>query len=91
LSKRRSSFQIAIDVLTVMKQGESRSTRIMYSTNLSWKSLRSTLGLLVHKGYVEEIPHPSMKQRRYYITPEGENVLRYYDRLETLVKVDATI
>ncbi len=40
LSPRRSSFQIAIDVLTVIGEGEKRPTRIMYATNLSWNSLK---------------------------------------------------
>jgi predicted transcriptional regulator len=86
LSPRRSSFQIAIDVLTVIGEGEERPTRIMYSSNLSWNSLKSTLNLLVNKGYVEE-DYVSERNKKYSITTKGREVLGYFDRLESLVQV----
>lgn len=89
--KRRSSFQIAVDVLSVMNEGETRPTRIMYASNLSWKTLRSTLDLLETKGYIELTSSPSYKQRQFAITKEGLSVLGYYKRLEGLVKVDLPI
>jgi predicted transcriptional regulator len=89
LSPRRSSFQIAVDVLTVINEGESRPTRIMYASNLSWNTLRSTLDLLVNKGYAEEASDFTTRGKQYTITQSGSNVLRYYDRLEDLVKVEA--
>jgi predicted transcriptional regulator len=86
LSPRRSGFQIAIDVLTVIGEGEERPTRIMYASNLSWNSLRSTLDLLVRKGYIEE-DYISKRNKKYSITTKGRDVLNYYDRLESLVQV----
>ena len=86
LSPRRSSFQIAIDVLTVIGEGEQRPTRIMYATNLSWNSLKGTLEILVNKGYVDE-DHVSERNKKYSITAKGREVLGYYDRLESLVQV----
>ena len=86
LSTRRSGFQIAVDVLTVIGEGEDRPTRIMYASNLSWNSLRGTLELLVAKGYVDEAL-VNLKRKRYSITGKGRDVLGYYDRLGTLVKV----
>jgi predicted transcriptional regulator len=86
LSPRRSSFQIAIDVLTVIGEGEKRPTRIMYASNLSWNSLRGTLDLLVDKGYVDE-DFISKRNKKYSITAKGREVLGYYDRLESLVQV----
>jgi predicted transcriptional regulator len=88
LSPRRSSFQIAIDVLTVISEGEVRPTRIMYSSNLSWNSLKGTLELLVGKGYVDE-EQISDRGKKYSITAKGREVLGYYDRLESLVHVNA--
>lgn len=88
LSPRRSSFQIAVDVLSVIHEGESRPTRIMYASNLSWNTLKSTLDLLVNKGYSEEVPDNQGRGKQYYITSSGVNVLRYYDRLEELVNLD---
>ena len=86
LSTRRSGFQIAVDVLTVIGEGEDRPTRIMYASNLSWNSLRGTLDLLVAKGYVDEVLM-NQRKKRYSITGKGREVLSYYDRLETLVQV----
>lgn len=89
MSPRRSSFQIAIDVLSVIHQGESRPTRIMYASNLSWNTLKSTIDLLVNKGYAEETGDMGGRGKQYYITQSGMNVLRYYDRLEELVNLSA--
>ena len=86
LSTRRSGFQIAVDVLTVIGEGEDRPTRIMYASNLSWNSLRGTLDLLVAKGYVDEALM-NQRKKRYSITGKGMDVLSYYDRLETLIQV----
>ncbi len=86
MSTRRSSFQIAVDVLTVIGEGEQRPTRIMYASNLSWNSLRGTLDILVGKGYVDEM-FLNQKQKRYSITTKGQDVLGYYNRLESLVQV----
>ena len=91
LSPRRSSFQIAVDVLTVINEGESRPTRIMYASNLSWNTLRSTLDLLVNKGYAEEASDLQTRGKQYNITQSGTNVLKYYDRLEDLVKLEARV
>jgi len=88
LSPRRSSFQIAIDVLSVIHQGESKPTRIMYASNLSWNTLKSTIDLLVNKGYAEEAGDMQGRGKQYHITHSGTNVLKYYDRLEELVNLD---
>ena len=86
MSTRRSSFQIAVDVLTVIGKGEERPTRIMYASNLSWNSLKGTLDTLVGKGYVDEM-YMNQKQKRYTISSKGRDVLSYYNQLETLVQV----
>ena len=88
MSTRRSSFQIAVDVLTVIGKGEKRPTRIMYASNLSWNSLKGTLDTLVGKGYVDEVSM-NQKQERYSISSKRRNVLSYYTRLESLVQVTA--
>lgn len=86
MSTRRSSFQIAVDVLTVIGKGEERPTRIMYASNLSWNSLKGTLDTLVGKGYVDEMSM-NQKQKRYTISSKGRDVLSYYNQLESLVQV----
>ena len=86
MSTRRSGFQIAVDVLTVIGEGEKRPTRIMYASNLSWNSLKGTLNIRVGKGYVDEM-FLNKKKKRYSITSKGTDVLGYYNRLESLVQV----
>ena len=85
LSPRRSSFQITIDVLTVIEKGEQRPTRIMYASNLSWNSLKSTLDLLVSKGYINQ--NRLDRNKKYFITAKGREILGYYNQLESLVQV----
>ena len=60
----------------------------MYASNLSWNTLRSTIDLLVNKGYAEEAGDMQGRGKQYYITQSGMNVLRYYDRLEELVDLN---
>ncbi|OGD48303.1 hypothetical protein A3K69_03885 [Candidatus Bathyarchaeota archaeon RBG_16_57_9] len=63
----------------------------MYASNLSWNTLRSTLDLLVNKGYAEESSDFQTRGKQYAITQSGSNVLKYYNRLEDLVKVEARV
>jgi predicted transcriptional regulator len=85
LSPRRSSFQITIDVLKVIDKGEQRPTRIMYASNLSWNSLKSTLALLVSKGYIYQ--NCLDQNKKYSITAKGREILDYYNQLGSLVQI----
>ena len=87
MSPRRSSFQISVDVLRVINQGESKPTRIMYASNLSWNTLKKTLDLLLKKDYIEET-QGSGSNKTYYITPQGINVLKFCDQIEKLVNIE---
>jgi len=60
----------------------------MYASNLSWNTLKSTIDLLVNKGYAEEASDMQGRGKQYSITYSGMNVLKYYDRLEELVNLD---
>ena len=60
----------------------------MYASNLSWNTLKSTIDLLVNKGYAEEVGDVQGRGKQYYITHSGTNVLKYYNRLEELVNLD---
>ncbi len=60
----------------------------MYASNLSWNTLKSTIDLLVNKGYADEAGDMQGRGKQYYITQSGMNVLRYYDRLEELVDLN---
>ncbi len=60
----------------------------MYASNLSWNTLKSTIDLLVNKGYADEASDIRGRGKQYHITRSGTNVLKYYDRLEELVNLE---
>ncbi len=91
MSARRSKFQLSVEVLNQIKQGENKPTRIMYSANLSWKSLKEILESLVEQGLIEEkvISRSSKRaKKRYQITVKGENVLQYYSMVSGLIEIE---
>ncbi len=90
MSRRRSKFQLFVEVLDCIKKGEEKPTRIMYNCNLSWKSLRDTLDDLTDQGLLDETIIPSTKRskRLYSITKKGERVLKYYRMVSGLIEID---
>ena len=81
---RRSRLEIYFDLLKVVESGVTKPTRIMYKTNLSWKTLHEILSVLVSKSFIREIRQGNSK--RYHITEKGKNALAYHRRsLEGLV------
>jgi predicted transcriptional regulator len=93
MSSRRSKFEILVDILTQIKKGVSLPTRIMYSTNLSWKPLNQMLESLVSQGLVEEFSeHGEDKRSRktYRITEKGDTVLGYFSQAKDLLDLEST-
>jgi predicted transcriptional regulator len=72
---RRSRLEIYFDVLEAVERGVHKPTRIMYSTNLSWKTLREVISVLTSKGFISE--EEVKNSKRYRITEKGRNVLFY--------------
>jgi predicted transcriptional regulator len=90
LSARRSKFQLSVEVLECIQEGEEKPTRIMYNCNLSWKSLKEILDNLTEQGLLEEtvIPGKKRSKRQYEITLKGENVLKYYRMVSGLIEIE---
>ena len=90
MSARRSKFQLSVEVLDSIKNGETKPTRIMYSCNLSWKSLKDILGNLTEQGLLDEeiIQGKKRSKKHYSITLKGENVLKYYRMVSGLIEVN---
>jgi len=91
LSARRSKFQLSVEVLNEIKQGEDKPTRIMYAANLSWKSLKEILESLVTQELIAETIIKKSGRRtkkRYDITAKGENVLQYYNMVSGLIEIE---
>ena len=91
MSARRSKFQLSVEVLDNIKNGETKPTRIMYSCNLSWKSLKGILANLTGQELlVEKVVEGNKRSKKlYHITPKGENVLKYYRMVSGLIEVDS--
>ena len=88
---RRSKTEIYIDVLSVIKSGESRPTRIMYSTNLSWAPLRKLLESLLDQGLIESAEkglEDGRSKNLYIITEKGESVLAYFSKCKEILQVE---
>jgi len=81
MSVRRSKLNIMLSVLSTVKEGVDKPTRIMYATNLAWKPLNEVLSRLVKQEFLREIEVPGIKRskRRYEITEKGVNVLAYFE------------
>jgi len=90
MSNRRSRFEMRIDILVMIKRGETLPTRIMYGVRLSWSVLQSTLQSLVKQGLIEEyneLKGNNRSKKLYRITAKGDNVLKYFNRIDNLTEL----
>jgi len=87
---RRSKLEIRLTMLSSIKQGIDKPTRIMYAANLSWKPTQRTLAQLVRQGLINEIEETDnvKSKRRYEITEKGLAVIKYFDDAKKLLPVD---
>jgi len=80
--KKRSRFEIYIDVLRAIKNGCSKPTPIMYRANLSWHPLREILNFLMkNKAIIERSNGGS--RREYFLTEKGREILKMFEELES--------
>ena len=93
--KRRSKLEVCLDILGVIAKGESKPTRIMSATNMSWKQLHVEFEKLIDRELIEvsdvkSEPHQRRSDKRskvqYTLTPKGDNVLRYMRKTATEVE-----
>jgi len=89
LSLRRSKLDIMLSVLSTVKEGVDKPTRIMYATNLSWSPLKEVLSSLVKQELLREIEVPGIKRsrRRYEVTEKGVNVLTYFEGASEILDI----
>ena len=87
---RRSKLEIRLTMLSAIKQGIDKPTRIMYAANLSWKPTQRTLTQLVRQGLIDEIVETDnvKSKKRYVITEKGLAVIKYFDDAKKLLPVD---
>ncbi len=98
--KRRSKLEVCLDILAAINNGETKPTRIMSATNMSWKQLHQEFEQLIESELImvtdatsEKVGRRDDKRSkfRYHLTPKGTNVLRYLKKqasgLEELMEV----
>jgi predicted transcriptional regulator len=86
MTRKRSRFEIYIDVLRTIRGGEKVPTRVMYRTNLSWVPLKKILESLNSQNLIEK--RESSRRKQYIITEKGRKVLKYFDETLKLIKVE---
>jgi predicted transcriptional regulator len=93
MSLRRSKLDIVLSVLSAVRDGVDKPTRIMYAANLSWRPTQKILESLVQQGLLTEADNPESKRskKRYDITEKGANVLRYFDGASALIDLEEVI
>lgn len=93
MTVRRAKIEIYLAVLSTIKDGEPRPTRIMYATNLSWKPLMQMLGSLEKEGLIEAVDEgkDGRSKNLYRITEKGESVLSYFEKTKDLLKTESII
>ena len=86
---RRSKLDIVLCVLSAVKGGVDKPTRIMYSANLSWKPTKKILASLVEQRLLRESGDTGSKRskKRYDITDKGLNVLEYFEGASGLLEI----
>ena len=91
LSNKRSRFEICVDILDAIYQGNSKPTKIMYNARIGWIPMCNMLDSLESQELIENIP-VNIQDRRtkimYKITKKGLNVLEYYNKARTLFSTD---
>jgi len=93
MSRRRSRLDIVLNVLSAVRDGVDKPTRIMYAANLSWKPTQRILRSLVDQEFLREIEDGRSKRtkRRYEITEKGVNLVRYFERAKDLLVLEEII
>lgn len=77
LNMRRSRLEIYVDVLRAINRGINKPTRIMFATNLSWKTLSEVLKNLEEREFIEQ--RIVGRRRLFFITERGKTILNTFE------------
>lgn len=88
-SARRSKLEITLAVLKAVDGGETKPTKIMYASNMSWNLTQKVFADLVEQELLEleEVHGRGRCTKRYSITEKGKNVLDYFEGAKTLLQI----
>ena len=89
MSSRRSKLEITLNILSIVRSGVDKPTRIMYAANMSWAPVQRILSHLVEQGLLEDQLNEESRQskRLYVITEKGVGVLDYFDKAKQLINI----
>ena len=90
MSRRRSRLEVMLSVLSAVRDGSDKPTRIMYASNLSWKPSQRMLSYMVEQGLVEMMMTATSgkSRKRYFVTEKGVNVLNYFEKANEVLPVE---
>ncbi len=90
MSPRRSQLEIRLNILSAVKDGVDKPTRIMYAANMSWKPVQRVLSHLVEQGLLEVRINTESRQSktRYALTDKGANVLDYFEKAKEILPLE---
>jgi predicted transcriptional regulator len=90
MSPRRSQLEIRLNILSAVKDGVDKPTRIMYAANMSWKPVQRILSHLVEQGLLEVRVNPESRQskKRYVLTDKGANVIDYFEKAKEILPLE---
>jgi predicted transcriptional regulator len=87
MSPRRSQLEIRLNILSAVRDGVDKPTRIMYAANMSWKPVQRILSHLVEQGLLEVRINTESRQskKRYVLTDKGANVIDYFEKAKEIL------
>ena len=90
MDRRRSRLEISLNVLSIIREGVDKPTRIMYAANMSWVPTQKILSSLGKQDLlkVEPIQGRGRSTRRYLITEKGITLLDYFDKAKEIVPLE---
>ena len=83
--KRRSDTQITLEILSAIKEGERRPTRIMYACNLSYRGLITRIDELLEGGFIRMVKNSG--KEGYEITEKGNEVITHLGYLKDMLNL----
>jgi len=90
MSRRRSKLEIILNILSNIRNGMDKPTRIMYAANMSWKPVQKILSSLREQGLIEMRMNPKSRQsrKRYVIKQKGITLLDYFAKANEIVPLE---
>ena len=88
MSSRRSRLEIVLSILSVIRAGNDKPTRIMYAANMSWRPSQRMLSNMIEQGLVEVRTTSGISKKQYLITEKGVDVLDYFEKADEILPKD---